>query len=177
MRRTPRVVVVPPWIRAGLDAGKPIAALIIGEHASAADEVRIERRFMLIVLVLVAAGRVRLPDLDQRVGHGATVFIQHAPADDDALAERFAGTLLGEIFVVRSEDLVPEQRTGDFGKRWREEHEGFGGRPPHRGGISRIKVCRLGTGGRTPVAWNGVAHGIPHSGSAVRRPSGRHYSV
>ena len=65
----------------------------------AAGEVRIERRVVLVVLVRVAAGGIRLPDFDQRVAHGAAVFVHHAPLDDDPLAERLAGVLAGQIGV------------------------------------------------------------------------------
>ena len=46
---------------------------------------------MLVDVVDVAAGRVGLPDLDQRVRHRPAVLVEHAAGDDDPLAERLAG--------------------------------------------------------------------------------------
>ena len=60
--------------------------LCVGDAAADAGEVRVQRRGVLVDHVAVAAGGVALPDLDQRVGHGATAALAHATVDDDALA-------------------------------------------------------------------------------------------
>ena len=44
VRRPPGVVVVAPRIRAGLDRHEPVAAVVVGDGAAGAGEVRIERR-------------------------------------------------------------------------------------------------------------------------------------
>ena len=67
VRRPPGVLVVPPRVGAGLDRDEAVAALVVGEAAAGAGEVRVERRRVLVDLVPVAAGGVRLPDLDERV--------------------------------------------------------------------------------------------------------------
>ena len=67
VRRSPGVLVVAPRVGAGLDRDEAVAALVVGEAAAGAGEVRVERRRVLVDLVRVAAGRVRLPDLDERV--------------------------------------------------------------------------------------------------------------
>ena len=59
-----------------------------GHAASAAGEIRIERRIVAIDVVKVAAGRVRLPHLDQRVGDRAAVVLEDAPGHVNALADR-----------------------------------------------------------------------------------------
>ena len=64
-------VVVPPRIGAGLDGDEAVAALGIGDGASGAGEIRVERGRVLVDDVDVAPGGVRLPDLDQRVRHAA----------------------------------------------------------------------------------------------------------
>ena len=69
----PGVVVVLPGIGAGLDRDEAVAAVVVGHDAAAAREVRVERRRVLVDAMAVAAGRVGLPDLDQRVAHGTTV--------------------------------------------------------------------------------------------------------
>ena len=57
----------------------------------------IERRVVTVDAMRVAAGGVRLPELDERVAHGAAVFVDHAPLDDDALADRSAAVAIREI--------------------------------------------------------------------------------
>ena len=66
VRRPPRVRVVAPRIRARLDRDEAVAAVVVGQAAAGAGEVRVERRRVLVDVVVVAAGRVRLPDLDER---------------------------------------------------------------------------------------------------------------
>src|ERR1700677_1564410 len=81
---------IAPGIGAGLDRIKFVGPLVVGHASPGAQKVRIERRFVLISLVHVTAGRVGLPDFDQRVAHGAAVLIEDAAGDDDAFAERLA---------------------------------------------------------------------------------------
>src|SRR3546814_17950658 len=69
--------------------------LCVGDAASAAEEVGIERRVVLVRLVDVAAGGVGLPDLDQRVGLRAPRLVEHAAGDGDALANGLSGGLPG----------------------------------------------------------------------------------
>ena len=56
---------------------------------------------MLVDLVEIAAGRVGLPDLEQRVPYRPAVVVEDATGDDDPLAERFAGVPGREIRVAR----------------------------------------------------------------------------
>jgi hypothetical protein len=74
--------VVAPGIGARLDAVEAVAAFSVGHATSAAEEIGIERRIVLVHAVDVAAGSVALPDFQQGVGNGAPVLIEHA-ADDD----------------------------------------------------------------------------------------------
>ena len=98
---------VAPWVRAGLDRDEAVAALVVGEAAAGAGEVRVERRGVLVDLVPVAAGRVRLPDLDQRVAHRPAVLVEHAAGDDDPLAERLALVLARQVAVELAERASP----------------------------------------------------------------------
>ena len=68
---------------------------------------------MLVALVDVAAGGVGLPDLDQRVRHRPAVAVEHAAGDDDALAQRLAVVLAGEVGVGRGDG--PSPYTGPVG--------------------------------------------------------------
>src|SRR5215468_6199697 len=65
---------------------------------------------MVVHRVPVPAGRVGLPDLHQRGGHGAAVAVEHPPAHDDPLALRLPFVLGGEIGVGGGGPLRQEQR-------------------------------------------------------------------
>ena len=65
--RAPRIAVVLPGIRAGLDGDEAIATVVVGQAPTRPREVGVERRRMLVILVEVAAGSIRLPDLHDRL--------------------------------------------------------------------------------------------------------------
>ena len=68
---------------------------------------------MLVAVVAVAAGGVRLPDLDERVADRPPVaIVEHAAGDDDALAERLAAVLPREVVVELGDVVVAERRAG-----------------------------------------------------------------
>src|SRR4029453_11138749 len=64
VRGPPGIRMVSPRVRAWLDGNEAVAALVVGQAAARAREVRVERRGMLIDLVVVAAGGARPADLD-----------------------------------------------------------------------------------------------------------------
>ncbi len=66
---------------------------------------------MSIDRIDVPARGVGLPDLDQRVAHGASVAVQHTTGQDDALAERLASMLPRQVRVLRLYLYAPERRT------------------------------------------------------------------
>ena len=68
---------------------------------------------MLVDLVEIAAGRVGLPDLDQRIPDRAAVVVEDATGDDDSLAERFAGVGGREIRVAGRDRVLAEHRPGE----------------------------------------------------------------
>ena len=105
MVRTPRVRVIAPRIRARLDRQKAIAAFVVGDAAACAEEVRVERRVVLVGLVHIAAGGIGLPDFDQRIAHRAAAFVEHAARHDDALAKRLAVAhgVTRQIVIERAE--------------------------------------------------------------------------
>jgi hypothetical protein len=80
------IVVIAPWIGAGLDRSEAVAAVRISDTTSAAEEVRVERRVVLIGLVDVAPASVGLPDLDQGPGDRLAIVTKHSAADHNALA-------------------------------------------------------------------------------------------
>ena len=130
-------------IRAGLDRDEPYRPSRVGDRAAGAREVRVERRRVLIDRVRVAAGRVRLPDLDERLRHGPAVLVEHAPFDDDPLAQRLAGMLAREVVVARS-------RSRPYG---------------YTGPVSSDSVCGMMTSGS--FGWRSVGAAI--AGRVVRR--------
>ena len=86
MRRPPRVVMVAPGISAGLDRQESIIPFGIGQRPTAAGEIGIERRIVVVDRMRIASGRVGLPQLDQRVRHRPGVFIEQPSRNDNALA-------------------------------------------------------------------------------------------
>src|SRR6266404_9677596 len=91
MVRPPGIVVIAPGIGARLDRSEPIPAVIIGVDAALAAKIRIERRVVLVARVLIAAGSIGLPDLDNGLGYRPAILVGDPAVHDDALAEcRFA---------------------------------------------------------------------------------------
>jgi len=78
-----------PRVRAGPDGDESVAAVFVGEGTSFTGEIRVERRIVLIVFVKIPAGGVGLPDFDEGVADGTTIFIHNTAADRDAFAEGF----------------------------------------------------------------------------------------
>ena len=54
---------------------------------------------MLVILVKVAAGRVRLPDLHDRLPERPPITVEHPAGDDDPFADRFAGVLARQVMI------------------------------------------------------------------------------
>ena len=137
---------VAPRIGAGLNGEKAILALFICEAASGSGEIRIQRRVVLIYLMMVAPGRIGLPDLDERVWHGALVFVQH-PADDNQPFTHCLAPGAGvarEIVVARLHRIVPEERTRDLGEGLFHRHQPLQRRALHRRLIAFVKIGRMG---------------------------------
>ena len=90
VRRTPCVIVISPRISARPNRNKSEIPVLVRERVAAAFEIRIQWSIVLVHIVPVASRRISLPDLNQRVRNWPAIFIQHPPADDDALTKRFA---------------------------------------------------------------------------------------
>src|ERR1700723_3779483 len=108
VRRPPGVVMVAPGVLAGADGHEAIAALRIGERMAGTREIWVQRSVVLIAFMQITAGRVRLPDLDQRIPHGASVFVYYSAADHNAFPERLARVLLGKIAGLHIYGLLAE---------------------------------------------------------------------
>jgi hypothetical protein len=105
---TPRVVVVAPWIRTRLDRREAIATSLSVSTPAETREVRVEWSRPSVGRMPIASGGVRLPDLDERVGHGASVTVEHATAHDDVLPEGFSVLADRQVVVRRRTRSAPE---------------------------------------------------------------------
>src|SRR5260370_42072498 len=112
--RTPSVEMILPGVRAWFDGHAAVSPFRLGQHASAAGEIGIQRRAMCIRLVPVAARCIRLPDFDECVPDGILVFIEHPAAHNDPFTYRFSGMLMRQVIVIFSDVAVTEYRSGDF---------------------------------------------------------------
>ena len=99
-----------PGVGAGLDRGEPVGAVVVGQAAADAGEVRVERRRVLVALVDVATAGVGLPDLDQLAPHRPAVAVQHPAGDHHPLADRLAAVLDGQVGLQRVDVAVAEDR-------------------------------------------------------------------
>src|SRR3984957_12691382 len=97
VRRPPGVVMVAPGILARAYGHEAIAALRIGERMAATRKIRVQRSVVLVAFMQITPGRVRLPDLDQRISHGPSVFVQHSAAHHNAFPKRLARMLPWKI--------------------------------------------------------------------------------
>src|SRR5262249_29638689 len=105
------------------DRDEAVGAVGAGEAAPGTREVRVERRRMLIDLVAVAAGRVRLPDLDELPRERPPGVVEQPPAHDDALRERVALVLARQVAVGLADRVVAEHRAVERVELLGQRHE------------------------------------------------------
>ena len=74
--------------------------------------------------MVITAGGVGLPHLDQRAGDGPAVAVKHPAVDDDPLAQGFPVVLAGEVVVPLPHPFGAEQRAGDLGEVLGQGHQG-----------------------------------------------------
>src|SRR5215471_8343672 len=98
--RPPRIVMIPPRIRSRLDGRELVPPLRVRDHPSAAIEIRIERRVVLVEFMLVPSRRVGLPYLDQGTANWVAIFVLHAAANDDSLSRRRAAILRRQVAIT-----------------------------------------------------------------------------
>src|SRR5215469_6733419 len=160
---------IPPRISARLDGDKPIAALCVGCSAARPGEIRIERRRVLLALVAIAAARVGLPDFYQCVGDRPPILVEHPSVHDDALADRLARMLAGEIVIAGTNALASVERTGELGEGMRYEDQLLPRRALHSALVVRIEGGRETLEARARI---GQGHVPPScSPGALRRPA------
>jgi len=135
-----------------LDGHEPVAALRVGDRASRAAEVGIERGRPPVPPVQVATGRVGLPDLDQRARERLALAVERAAADRDPLPDRLPSVLREEVVVVLGDALGAELGSGDLGDRLREVDERRLGVAQPRRLVPLVVERRVRVGGLAPVA-------------------------
>src|ERR1700690_1805984 len=108
VRRPPGVVMVAPGIFAGADGHEAIATVRIGERMAGTREIGVQRSDVLVAFMQITPGRVRLPDLDQRISHGTSVFVYHSTAHHYEFPERLARRLLGKLASFHIHGLLAE---------------------------------------------------------------------
>src|SRR3954452_8791938 len=145
MRRPPGIDMITERIRAGLDRTKGIIAVLIGDHAPAPPEVRVDRRKIGIVLVPIAPTGVRLPYLHKRTRRATTGSVQHPAMHDDPLADWLTGLgiVLDKVVIQRSQFRMPEHRSGDFREGVLQRPQRQPGRAEHAGLVIRRQRRRM----------------------------------
>ena len=107
---------------------------------------------MLVHAVVVAPGRVRLPDFNEQPLERPAVFVQYATAHHDTLAQRLALVLAREVVVVGVDVGIAEDRCGELRKRMRQHDERLGRRALDRRSVGRKEVVGLRAAVRASVA-------------------------
>src|SRR5205823_5445540 len=96
---------------------------VVGQAAAGAGEVRVEGGRVLVDLMRVAAGGVRLPDLDERAPDRVAAVVHDAAGDDDALAQGLARVPAREVGIELLDRAFAEGRTGRLRERVREDQQ------------------------------------------------------
>src|SRR5713226_4917623 len=105
VRRPPAVNAIPKRVCAGLDRPEEVIAPLVGQHTTAATEIRINRSNIGVVAVAVAPAGIGLPHFDERVGYRLAIAVEHVAVDDRLFADRLTlfGIIEDEIVIERTE--------------------------------------------------------------------------
>jgi hypothetical protein len=101
----PAVDAIPKGVCAGLDRSEEVIAPLIGQHPTAATEIRVDRSDIGVVAVAVASAGIGLPYFDKRVGYRLAIAVEYVAVDDRLFADRLAlfGIIEDEIVIERTE--------------------------------------------------------------------------
>src|SRR5258705_4028879 len=86
--RPPAVNAISKRVRAGLDRPEEVIAPLIGQHSTAAAEIRVDRSDIGVVAVAVASARTGLPYPDAGLGYRLAIAVQYVTRTDRLLADR-----------------------------------------------------------------------------------------
>ena len=166
--RAPGIGVILPRVSTRFYGNQTVIALAIRQHASAAREIRVERRAMLIHAMAIASRRIGLPDFDQRSGNRASLFIQDTPAHNDAFSDGFAAMLPSEVIIVLADVAMAEDRATKLRQGVREQDQGPFWESFARGSVGGVIVIWLGAVRCAPIT-DDSGHGIGENTDSNRR--------
>src|SRR5580704_16882045 len=95
--RPPGIAMIAPRVGARFDGNETIVAALVRDRAPGAAEVRVKRRAMIVDMVTITAGRIALPQFNQRVRNRPAILVHYTAGDDDPLAQRLACMLAREV--------------------------------------------------------------------------------
>ena len=149
--RSPGIVVVIPWVRAGFDRHKLIAAVGIGQGSSRPCEIWIERGEVFVLFMAITSGSIGLPDFQQGVRNWPATITEHASRHNHAFAEWFTRVLPSEIAIRFGDVIMPIHRAGCLGKSMGQNDQRFAWSAQNRCAIRRVERDRLAVWVVTPV--------------------------
>ncbi|MOA18202.1 hypothetical protein D3C78_1385040 [compost metagenome] len=106
---------------------------------------------MQVTGMVIATGRIGLPDFHQDPRYRQAVFVQHTTVNDDPLTQGGPRMLSRQVVVLLIHGLGTDGRAGDFRQRMRQEYQWFGRRTQVRRLIRRMQILRLGARLRATV--------------------------
>src|SRR5216684_2893354 len=116
VRGAPGILVISPWVRARSDRHETVRTLIVRQQSTAAGEIWIERRGMIVELMAITSCGVCLPQFDQRPANWMAVIVDNFPAHDDPFAERFTCMLARQIGIGRANGIAAKDGV-EYGRR------------------------------------------------------------
>src|SRR5579883_215440 len=122
MRRPPRVVMIAPGISARLDREETVIAVVVRDDPARAGEIGVERRRMIVAPKIASCG-IALPKLHERSSHRPSVFIKHAPGNNNALSNGLTGVLAREVVIGFADGIVSVERPRQLRHRVRNLNE------------------------------------------------------
>src|SRR5690625_636672 len=136
-------MVVFPRVRPGLDRHETPIAVVIGQGASGAGEVRIDRRWMLVSLMDVSARGIGLPNLNKLAGYTSASAVEKASGHFTLAAARrtalsYRHVRFRRVHVAFAGDRRPQLDACGIGGM-----QFFCGMAKHTAAIGRIVQTRL----------------------------------
>src|SRR5215831_19491198 len=143
VRWAPRIMMIAPRVGSRLDGRKFVPPLAIGDHPSAAVEIRIKRGVVLIELVAVSSGGICLPYFHQRAAHRTAIFVEHGSRHNDTFTGGRAFVLRGQIAVVQMDGSMAKNWTRSFRKGARKQDQRLCRGTLQRRAIRRMEILGL----------------------------------
>src|SRR4029077_17910301 len=153
------VRMVLPWICSRPNREEAVDTRVVGQTASDAKKIGVQRALPLVIAMDVASCRIRLPDLKQRVRYGRAEFIEDTAGHDDALADSLVAgpSVVGEIGVLRSDRADGWTWPSELRERERDVNE-----PQGRGALDgrAIRFVEIGREDLAVAAYDRFNRGV-----------------